>query len=139
MARDDTDSYVHELNKRDTILKRKQAVEEGKVTNCNFYLLNYLDNWNERYQAIISQNADSEEAGLHKDVQLLELIGEFKETAAESAQNIIDTYHTKKMFKDGMDEGDRYPFGSRKYVPKVYEKGIVFQLACDYHGILFYY
>jgi hypothetical protein len=96
-----------------------------------------LDNWSERYQLILSQNADSEEAGLQKDVQVLELIGEFKETASEIAQHIIDTYHTKNIFKDGMKDGDRFPFGSRKYVPKVYHKGIVFQFACDYHGIIF--
>jgi hypothetical protein len=97
-----------------------------------------LDNWIERYQSILSQNADSEEAGLHKDVQLLELIGEFKETASEIAQNMIDTYHTKAMLKDGMDDGDRFPFGSRKYIPKAYHKGIVFQFACDYQGIIYF-
>ena len=68
-------------------------------------------------------------------MQLLELIGEFKEAASDVAKDIIDTYHSKKRFKDGIDDGDRFPFGSRKYIPKVYHKGIIFQFACDYHGI----
>ncbi|KAI9102062.1 translation initiation factor eIF3 subunit 135-domain-containing protein [Phlyctochytrium arcticum] len=49
--------------------------------------------WNDRYQMLLAQRPETEEAALQQDVKLQELIGQFQETTRMTAQRLIDEYH----------------------------------------------
>ena len=88
---------------------------------------NTTQNWHEQYLQILEKPAITEEACFVKDLQLVELIGNFVELASFHAKNIIDEYHVinnpeklnLKLYQIGPDLS-------------VSKDGIVFRFACDY-------
>ncbi|KAL2918972.1 hypothetical protein HK105_201242 [Polyrhizophydium stewartii] len=94
--------------------------------------------WNEKFQMLVSSRAITIEALLQRDVQLMELVGTFRETAAEHAQKMIDEFHVggEKMLLStgdgaaGTSGGD----GDAKITSELMctHDGIFYQFACDY-------
>ena len=84
-----------------------------------------IRSWNDRYQSLILQTPNGAENAMKIDVQICELIGQFHEVAVQKVKGIVDQYHIKS--NDSQNE-DGLPYS-------VCSDGIVFQFACNYHGI----
>ena len=79
---------------------------------------------------------DSDEAALQQDVQILELIGTFKEYAAARAQALIDSFHIHGQFEKETCNPTRFPMGRNK-IPNMIHDGIIYRFACNYNGMAF--
>ncbi|KAI8895724.1 translation initiation factor eIF3 subunit 135-domain-containing protein [Globomyces pollinis-pini] len=82
------------------------------------------ETWQNRFLDIMSIRVITEESALQKDVQLMELVGEFQETASFHARNIIDEYHVM-----GKSDSKGYSFNQDMTIS---HQGIVYRFACDY-------
>jgi hypothetical protein len=100
---------------RNPYMKRKTISEPGN---------GYNESWYSRYMIIMNMSVVTEEAAMQKDVQLMDLIGQFQETATLHAKNIIDDYHII-----GRTSNTEYQFESDM---SVFKSGISFKFACDY-------
>jgi hypothetical protein len=99
---------------RNPYMKRKGIVEENS----------YSHSWHTRYLILMNQAVVTEEAAMQKDVQLMELVGQFQETAIFHARNLIDEYHIV-----GKNARTEYHLQSDLSITK---DGVRMRFACDY-------
>ncbi|KAJ3314956.1 hypothetical protein HDV04_004756 [Boothiomyces sp. JEL0838] len=85
------------------------------------------ESWHEKFIEILNTRVITEESALQKDVQMMELVGTFQETALYHAQNIIDDYHLIGRL-DSSYSGIYRMNPDKSFV----HDGIVFRFACDY-------
>ncbi|KAI9205234.1 clustered mitochondria-domain-containing protein [Polychytrium aggregatum] len=83
------------------------------------------ENWNDKYQRLLSLFPDDTESRLKLDLQIVEMVGNFQETAKTHACRIIDEYHTRSR------TSTEYIHGPRGELT-VYHEGVVYQFACNY-------
>ncbi|KAJ1345340.1 hypothetical protein BSLG_000853 [Batrachochytrium salamandrivorans] len=102
------------VQSKDNLRKRKAPMQLVS-TNPNYS----KQSWNEKYQAQLSIRVITLEAALHRDVQIMDLIGNFRQIAGEHACKIVDKLHLQsenRSLENSIMEHD----------------GIFFQFACNY-------
>ncbi|KAI8911121.1 translation initiation factor eIF3 subunit 135-domain-containing protein, partial [Gorgonomyces haynaldii] len=80
----------------------------------------HYNQWNEKYQQLLSAKCITEEASLQKDIQLVEFIGDFQEVASFHAKNMIDEYH--------IGLSNSYPLKDLQ----CHKDGMTLRFACNY-------
>ncbi|KAK6097933.1 hypothetical protein MT418_002020 [Batrachochytrium dendrobatidis] len=102
------------VHNKDTLRKRRAPMQLMSST-----MAYSQKSWNEKYQALLSMRAITPEALLSRDVQIMDLIGNFREISGDYAQKIIDGLH----LQNGLSNLTNTPME---------HGGIIFQFACNY-------
>ncbi|KAJ3075860.1 hypothetical protein HDU98_006631 [Podochytrium sp. JEL0797] len=92
--------------------------------------VNVVEKWNERYQKILSQKPTNPESVLQKDIQLLEVIGAFEESAVQHAIRMVDEHHLQGPLLKKQDSG--IATASSSAPGAMFVDGMILHFACDY-------
>ncbi|KAJ1554135.1 hypothetical protein HK096_004885, partial [Nowakowskiella sp. JEL0078] len=113
-----------------------------------FLSQNETPDWNEKYQKLLSLTVDGPESALRQDIMILELVGEFKETAQIHVTKIVDEFHLKRKIRENdmnsessqvSSDRTKNPEGEndgQKIDSSILMNGIVFNFATNYDGEL---
>ncbi|KAJ3192337.1 hypothetical protein HK101_006708, partial [Irineochytrium annulatum] len=117
------------VNPREDSMRRRKA---PMAMYPDRQVVRAAENWNERYQKLLSQRPDGQEAAMRLDVQIVEIIGAFEEAALNHAIHMVDEYHLKSSSTvAGAAATQRKEPGA---IPTTIIDGIILHFACDYLG-----
>ncbi|KAI9179219.1 hypothetical protein H9P43_005882 [Blastocladiella emersonii ATCC 22665] len=113
-----TDAELSEMGRPERITSRPASPVAQSAPPAT---MTPADPWNELYQRLCDQPCATPQAQIQKDLQICDLLGQFREVALTLATQVVDEYHTRPSTGNGAAPTESWVFGN-----------VVVAMAADY-------